>query len=180
MCFLRPFVLAAGEVGIPRGKRELCVQTRSWLQRFASVTLFILLFKVSGLFTQLRALFSGCEWLFCVSFTWGLSAVIIAYSQSRSAWKEKLMKAVSEVTQVYSFRLFLVLIQVSSVFRSWCLLAEYGGILEVRGTCRSQRARRHTDPEPVFHPGSSLQIHWPSTQQWRHGKRGEEQTLNKH
>ncbi|KAL0190277.1 hypothetical protein M9458_012975, partial [Cirrhinus mrigala] len=50
---------------------------------------------------------------------------------------------------------------------------EYGGILEVRGT-------RNTDPEPVFHPGSGFQIHRPSVQQWPHGKRGEEQMLNKY
>ncbi len=31
----RSFILAAGEVSLPCGERELCVRTRSWLQRFA-------------------------------------------------------------------------------------------------------------------------------------------------
>ncbi|KAI2663214.1 CMP-N-acetylneuraminate-beta-1,4-galactoside alpha-2,3-sialyltransferase [Labeo rohita] len=57
----------AGEVGVPGGERELCVRTCSWLQLFASVSPFILDIKASGVFTQLRALFSGRERLFCRS-----------------------------------------------------------------------------------------------------------------
>ncbi|XP_016339383.1 ST3 beta-galactoside alpha-2,3-sialyltransferase 3a [Sinocyclocheilus anshuiensis] len=45
--FVRSFILAAGEAGVSRGERELCVRTRSCLQRFASVTLFILIIKRS-------------------------------------------------------------------------------------------------------------------------------------
>lgn len=126
------FVLAAGEVSLPRGEREreLCVRTRSWLQRFDSVTLFILVIKVSGLFTQLRVLFSGREWLFCVSFTLELAAFIIAYSQL----KRKAGKGRQRSHAGLFFSFVSCINSVSSVFRSWCLSAKYGGILEVRGT----------------------------------------------